>query len=70
MEDNNRKFNQLYSEIFDSRGNVKRCGRQKCKELMKIAYAMDNSQTDYGDLESGFMNVKNIKALHNRIMEQ
>ena len=54
----------------DSHGNVKSCGRQKCKELMKIAYAMDNSQTDYGDLESGFMNVKNIKALHNRIIEQ
>ena len=51
---------ELYDEVFDSNGNVKLCGREKCKKLIdacKNAY----KGVDFGDSETGYMNIDNIK---------
>lgn len=56
-------FLEKYSEVFDSEGQVKLCGRQTCKELIIEAQKLDKS-TDFGSTKDGFMNVKNIKSLY------
>lgn len=55
-----KKIKDLYFEIFDEKGRVKAVGREKCKELMKILYYI-YGDIDFGDLESGFMNIENIR---------
>ena len=62
MED---KFMCLYKEVFNQDGEIMRCGRSKCKELIITARAIDNSRR-YGD-NNGFMNVNDIKALYRRL---
>lgn len=59
-------FLEKYSEVFDSEGQVKLCGRQACKELIVEAQKLDKS-TDFGSIEDGLMNVKNIKSLYETI---
>lgn len=51
---------ELYNEVFDENGNVQLCGREKCKELI-MACQLVWPDIDFGDLNSGFMNVDKIK---------
>lgn len=57
-----KQFIQTFNEVFDENGNVKPCGREKCKELIAIASRIDN-KTNFGDIHTGFMKVKNLKHL-------
>lgn len=58
--DMKQKFKYLFSEVFDSNGDVKLCGRKKCKELIHVSKALS---TVYGNEETGMMHVDAIKAL-------
>lgn len=51
---------KLYKEIFDSEGNVRAVGREKCKKLISLL-SEANKDIDFGNEETGFMNVENIK---------
>lgn len=55
-------FLKLYEEIFNSENEVKICGRDKCKNLIKLASEI-NSNVDFGNIDTGFMNIKNIILL-------
>jgi hypothetical protein len=55
---------ELYNEVFDENGNVKLCGREKCKELI-MACNLKWPDIDFGDLTSGFMNIEKIKFFVN-----
>ena len=60
-------FMELYNEIFDEKGNVNACGRQKCKELIEISDLIEPN-VFHGDLENGYMSVDNIKSLKNIVL--
>ena len=60
-------FLKLYYLAFNNKGEVKNCGRNVCKELIKAAYKINNT-TDYGNPETGFMNIENIKILYEEIL--
>ena len=59
-------FQKVYKEVFDANGNIKPCGRMKCKELIMLASQIDKN-TDFGNSETGFMNVENIKKLKEQL---
>lgn len=61
-----QKFKELYDEVFDKHGAVKRCGRQKCIELMTIASEIKPG-VEFGDMESGFMKTANLKSLRSEL---
>lgn len=50
----------LYNNVFDEAGKVKACGRTACSELINACSSLDNS-IDFGNSETGIMNVDNIK---------
>ena len=53
-----------YEKVFDKEGNIKPCGRVECMKLITLCYALDKSGTDYGNVDTGNMNVENIKKLY------
>lgn len=57
---------ELYDEVFDANGAIKTCGRNACKKLISACQKLDKN-TNFGDLQSGYMNVEAIKALHEKI---
>lgn len=65
-DDCKSKFLLIYKTVFDTDGNVKLCGRQRCKNL--IHYANSIKQGDYGNEDTGFMNVPNIIMLHKELL--
>ena len=51
---------KLYNNVFDSMGNIKLCGREKCMDLI-IACEEAQKGVDFGNKKTGMMNVDNIK---------
>ena len=68
---NTEKFKHVFNEVFDKNGNITACGRQKCKELIAAANDVNdldvNDSKYYGDIETGRLNIENVKKLHARI---
>ena len=66
MPDAKENFKELYHEVFDENGVVKRCGREKCKALIHAAKMVT---TIYGNEETGVMRVEEINLLHNELFK-
>lgn len=62
------KFNNIYSSVFDEKGNVKNCGREMCRELIRIANTIEPG-TKHGDLETGFMHEQTMTRLYKKLHE-
>ena len=60
------EFNTVYVSVFDSEGKVKACGRDKCKALMEISNKIE-PDTVFGDKNTGYLNVANVKALYDKL---
>lgn len=58
----NEDFKSLYKQVFDSNGNITACGREKCRELMVAANKIKTG--NYGDMNSGRLNIDNVKELY------
>ncbi len=56
------QFCRLFDDVFDDALKIKPCGRQACIALILEAQKLD-SHTDFGDVDTGFMNVDNILKL-------
>lgn len=59
------EFKALYNKCFNEDGSVKTCGRDACKKLIK--FLNRNYTAQYGDEESGYMNIALINELHDAI---
>lgn len=57
---------EKYNQVFDEKGEVKLCGRDKCKLLILECEKYDNLNLIYGNSETGMMNIDNIKKLINK----
>lgn len=62
-------FLDNYKNVFDSQGNIKACGRDKCKELIKLANNIE-PEVFHGDLKTGYMNIASMKALYNKLQNK
>jgi hypothetical protein len=47
----------LVFEVIDQNGNMRACGREKCKELIRILKDL-YPNVDFGNPETGFVNQK------------
>lgn len=54
---------ELYSAVFDEHGEIKLCGREACKRLISACLER-NPNGDFGDINTGMMNVANIKEFY------
>ena len=53
---------EKYKKVFDEDGDIKACGREACKAL--IRECEDKwPDIDFGNSETGMMNVENIKKM-------
>lgn len=52
-----------YDIVFDNDGNIKACGRIECRNLIRMCENYTGSLGKYGNAETGFMNVEEIKLL-------
>lgn len=59
-------FIELYNQVIDENGKPMVCGREKCKELIRMCKELDNEH-DYGNESNGMMMVDNIVKLRNSI---
>ena len=59
---NRELLSEKYNAVFDADGNIKVCGREKCKELM---FALQNATGVLtGDLDSGRLNIPLTKETY------
>ena len=56
----------LYDNVFNTDGSIKPCGRDACKALIIRMKLLSNE--DVGNEDTGFMNVRVLKAEYKRIM--
>lgn len=60
-------FNNTYNKVFDANGNVVACGRNMCSKLINIAKCIGDKNVNYGNVDTGYMNIASIKELHTRL---
>ena len=54
---------ELYEAVFHENGQIKLCGRDRCKALMDACYKI-KPEGDFGCMETGFMQSENIKEFY------
>ena len=54
-----KELNKLYDELFDSNGDIKLCGREKCMEFINQLDDLKNAlnEIDVGNKRTGQINV-------------
>lgn len=57
------RFHELYQCCFDENDCIKACGRNACKELISFL------GSEYGNIDTGMMNVQKIVTLYHDIMD-
>lgn len=61
------ELRQKYDEVFDEDGKIKACGREKCKDLIRVC-TMIAPMGIYGDIKTGFLNEKGIKKVKEKYL--
>lgn len=56
-----------YNKVFDENGNIKACGRENCKDLIKAIHAV--SDKIVGDEEMGIMRVDILKKEYKKLVK-
>lgn len=62
--DINERIKEQYNVVFDENGNTKLCGRDNCIKLMELL-SKEFPTIPFGNIETGFMNIENIKTVIN-----
>ena len=57
------EFLSCYYSVFGPNGKVFPCGRETCIELIKACNTFSNPRINYGNTETGKMNIDAIKHL-------
>ena len=61
-----QEFLQAYDVVFDETGCIKPCGREMTQRLIQAALSIEPCG-EFGDLQTGYMNVESIKKIRNTI---
>lgn len=65
MPEAKEKFRKAYNEVFDEKGHIITCGREKCKEL--ISCAKEIRIGNFGDEKTGIMRTEALKLLYREL---
>ena len=52
---------EKFNKVFNEDGTIKVCGREACKELILACQEASSEPIDFGNPETGMMNVANIQ---------
>lgn len=58
-------FKALYQVCFDEQDNIRPCGREACKKLIRFLGGQP-----YGDPDTGMMHTDTIKALYHDVFDE
>jgi hypothetical protein len=65
MRGENMDIKKLYNDVFNEDGTVKLCGRNACKALIMACQEKFGDNINFGNTNTGMMNVENIqKYIH------
>lgn len=56
-------FLESYSMVFAPNGEITKCGRDVCIDLISKCLELDDSGVDYGNVATGFLNIDAVKQL-------
>lgn len=56
-------FLESYSKVFAPDGEITKCGRDVCVELISKCLELDDLGVDYGNVATGFLNIDAVKQL-------
>ena len=56
-------FLECYSKVFAPDGEITKCGRDVCADLISKCLELDDSSVDYGNVATGFLNIDAVKHL-------
>lgn len=56
-----------YNKVFDEEGNIRACGRENCKALIKAIHAV--SDKIVGDEKTGIMRIDILKEEYKNIIK-
>lgn len=57
-------FLRLYTEVIDDNGHTKVCGREKCKELIRLAHMITGGLNTYGNPVNGMIYTNKMIELY------
>lgn len=60
------EFYIAYNDVFTEENEIKACGREKCMKLIGICNEIDPI-TNFGNIDTGMMEVKAIQSLKNKL---
>ena len=69
MNDKNyvEEFKQVYHDVIDENGCMKACGRERCKDLIRLAHHITGGLNTYGNPESGCVDREKMIELYNEL---
>ena len=62
-------FLEIYAKVFNEDGSIKNWGRTVCIQLISLAKQVGTDE-DYGNADTGFINVEPMKALYEKIKQE
>ena len=62
------EIKELYNEVFDEQGNIKLCGRDTCKKLMRALNEI-YEDVNFGDLDAGFLNIETVQKYASKLIK-
>ena len=62
------EIKELYNEVFDEQGNIKLCGRDTCKKLMRALNEI-YEDVNFGDLDAGFLNIETVQKYTSKLIK-
>ena len=63
-----KDFLDLYRAVITTEGQIKDVGRDECIKLISAAYEVGYPSGDYGSLETGKINIENVRYLRRSIL--
>ena len=64
-----RRVLEQLNVVLDENGHPKACGRENCKKVIHLAEIL-RPGVDFGDVETGYMNVENLFDLKKELAEE
>lgn len=63
---NKSRFNEIYSDVFDSDSQIKLCRRDSTRPLIVLANILEPG-VNHGDVETGIMDIESIQTLYAKL---
>ncbi len=63
-------FLEIYAKVFNEDGSIKNCGRTVCIQLISLAQQLSDATIDFGNVDTGFINIEPMQKLYEKIKQE